>query len=140
MCIVFLSPAAKPNNSEQTPSSPAPKTSLSARKCDPQHKDCLLREFRKLCAMVAENPSYNTKTQIIQDFLQKGSTGGKAVSIRVCFPSEKLRAMTSFMGIHVGVLILDNLEMGSYSCNCHQTFYINSQFCAGCLAIFFLSS
>ena len=26
--------------------------------------------------MVAENPSYNTKTQIIQDFLQKGSGGG----------------------------------------------------------------
>lgn len=25
--------------------------------------------------MVAENPSYNTKTQIIHDFLQKGSTG-----------------------------------------------------------------
>lgn len=67
--------AAKPNNSEQDPSSPAPKTSLSASKCDPKHKDCLLREFRKLCAMVAENPSYNTKTQIIHDFLQKGSTG-----------------------------------------------------------------
>uniref|UniRef100_P97386-2 Isoform Beta of DNA ligase 3 n=1 Tax=Mus musculus TaxID=10090 RepID=P97386-2 len=68
--------AAKPNNSEQAPSSPAPGTSLSASKCDPKHKDCLLREFRKLCAMVAENPSYNTKTQIIHDFLQKGSTGG----------------------------------------------------------------
>ncbi|XP_057629455.1 DNA ligase 3 isoform X3 [Chionomys nivalis] len=67
--------AAKANNSEQGPSNPAPKTSLSASKCDPKHKDCLLREFRKLCAMVAENPSYNTKTQIIQDFLQKGSTG-----------------------------------------------------------------
>ncbi|GAB1296566.1 DNA ligase [Apodemus speciosus] len=67
--------SAKPNNSEQAPSSPAPRTSLSASKCDPKHKDCLLREFRKLCAMVAENPSYNTKTQIIHDFLQKGSTG-----------------------------------------------------------------
>ncbi|KAL6074134.1 hypothetical protein STEG23_025617 [Scotinomys teguina] len=67
--------AARPNNSEQNPSSPDLKTSLSARKCDPKHKDCLLREFRKLCAMVAENPSYNTKTQIIQDFLQKGSAG-----------------------------------------------------------------
>ncbi|NP_001390789.1 DNA ligase 3 isoform d [Mus musculus] len=67
--------SAKPNNSEQAPSSPAPGTSLSASKCDPKHKDCLLREFRKLCAMVAENPSYNTKTQIIHDFLQKGSTG-----------------------------------------------------------------
>ncbi|XP_021104528.1 DNA ligase 3 isoform X4 [Heterocephalus glaber] len=67
--------AAKPNNSEQAPSSPAPKTSLSSSKCDPKHKDCLLREFRKLCAMVADNPSYNSKTQIIQDFLRKGSAG-----------------------------------------------------------------
>ncbi|XP_008846376.1 DNA ligase 3 isoform X2 [Nannospalax galili] len=67
--------SAKPNNSEQAPSSPTCKTSLSARKCDPKHKDCLLREFRKLCATVADNPSYNTKTQIIQDFLRKGSAG-----------------------------------------------------------------
>ncbi|CAI9162631.1 unnamed protein product [Rangifer tarandus platyrhynchus] len=70
--------SAKPNNSGEAHSSPtpkAPKTSLSSSKCDPKHKDCLLREFRKLCAMVAENPSYNTKTQIIQDFLQKGSAG-----------------------------------------------------------------
>ncbi|XP_031207532.1 DNA ligase 3 isoform X6 [Mastomys coucha] len=67
--------AAKPNNPEQAPPSPAPRTSLSTRKCDPKHKDCLLREFRKLCATVAENPSYNTKTQIIHNFLQKGSTG-----------------------------------------------------------------
>lgn len=52
------------------------KSSLSAKQCDPKHKDCLLREFRKLCAMVAEKPSYNVKTQIIQDFLKKGSGGG----------------------------------------------------------------
>ncbi|XP_023048631.1 DNA ligase 3 isoform X3 [Piliocolobus tephrosceles] len=67
--------AAKANNSGEAPSSPAPKRSLSSSKCDPKHKDCLLREFRKLCAMVADNPSYNTKTQIIQDFLRKGSAG-----------------------------------------------------------------
>uniref|UniRef100_A0A8D0QZ78 DNA ligase n=1 Tax=Sus scrofa TaxID=9823 RepID=A0A8D0QZ78_PIG len=67
--------SAKPNNSGEARSSPTPKASLSSSKCDPKHKDCLLREFRKLCAMVAENPSYNTKTQIIQDFLQKGSGG-----------------------------------------------------------------
>ncbi|KAM5215805.1 DNA ligase 3 isoform 1-T1 [Hipposideros larvatus] len=67
--------AAKPNNSGEAHSSSTPKTSLSSSKCDPKHKDCLLREFRKLCTMVAENPSYNTKTQIIQDFLQKGSAG-----------------------------------------------------------------
>ncbi|XP_038615595.1 DNA ligase 3 [Tachyglossus aculeatus] len=48
---------------------------LSAQRCDATHKDCLLREFRKLCAMVADKPSYNAKTQIIQQFLQKGAGG-----------------------------------------------------------------
>ncbi|XP_022364976.1 DNA ligase 3 isoform X3 [Enhydra lutris kenyoni] len=67
--------AAKPDNSGAARASPPPKASLSSSRCDPKHKDCLLREFRKLCAMVAENPSYNTKTQIIQDFLRKGSAG-----------------------------------------------------------------
>ncbi|NWW14180.1 DNLI3 ligase, partial [Oreocharis arfaki] len=67
--------AAKPKNSEEAPANCAHKSSLSASKCDPKHKDCLLREFRKLCAMVAEKPSYNVKTQIIQDFLRKGSAG-----------------------------------------------------------------
>ncbi|MGH0151774.1 UNVERIFIED_CONTAM: hypothetical protein FKN15_043644 [Acipenser sinensis] len=60
------------------PSSPAPATQgskLSAQYCDPTHKDCLFREFRKLCAMVADKPSYNVKTQIIQDFLRRGSAG-----------------------------------------------------------------
>ncbi|KAK1158406.1 DNA ligase 3-like isoform X1 [Acipenser oxyrinchus oxyrinchus] len=60
------------------PSSPAPATQgskLSAQYCDPTHKDCLFREFRKLCAMVADKPSYNVKTQIIQDFLKRGSAG-----------------------------------------------------------------
>ncbi|KAG8525065.1 DNA ligase 3 [Galemys pyrenaicus] len=67
--------SAKPNNSGEAHSSPTPQASLSSSKCDPKHKDCLLRVFRKLCANVAENPSYNTKTQIIQDFLRKGSAG-----------------------------------------------------------------
>lgn len=75
-CDVF--DAAKPKNSEDAPADSARKSSLSAARCDPKHKDCLLREFRKLCAMVAEKPSYNVKTQIIQDFLRKGSAGGMA--------------------------------------------------------------
>ncbi|KAM6192248.1 DNA ligase 3 isoform 1-T2 [Sarcoramphus papa] len=66
---------AKPKNSEDVSANYSHKSSLSAKKCDPKHKDCLLREFRKLCAMVAEKPSYNVKTQIIQDFLKKGSGG-----------------------------------------------------------------
>ncbi|XP_073521073.1 DNA ligase 3 [Phyllobates terribilis] len=79
-------PAANPSplkfsgfSAKSDPSSPAPSSSsgssLSTAQCEPKHKDCLLREFRKLCAMVAEEASYNTKTQIIQDFLTKG-TGG----------------------------------------------------------------
>uniref|UniRef100_A0A671M704 DNA ligase n=1 Tax=Sinocyclocheilus anshuiensis TaxID=1608454 RepID=A0A671M704_9TELE len=52
-------------------------SSLSAHLCDPNHKDCLLREFRKLCALVAEKSSYNAKTEIIRDFLTKGSGGDK---------------------------------------------------------------
>ncbi|CAK6977484.1 DNA ligase 3 [Scomber scombrus] len=69
-----------------TSSSPAPSSSpakgdqgspLSAQLCDPRHKDCLFREFRKLCATVAEHNSYNVKTQIIEKFLRKGSAGDK---------------------------------------------------------------
>ncbi|NXL48686.1 DNLI3 ligase, partial [Podilymbus podiceps] len=66
---------AKPKNSDDVSANSSQKSTLSAEKCDPKHKDCLLREFRKLCAMVAEKPSYNVKTQIIQDFLKKGSGG-----------------------------------------------------------------
>ncbi|XP_056297516.1 DNA ligase 3 [Pseudoliparis swirei] len=60
------------------PSSPSANGSpLSVQLCDPQHKDCLFREFRKLCATVAEHNSYNVKTQIIEKFLKKGSAGDK---------------------------------------------------------------
>ncbi|KGL93378.1 DNA ligase 3 [Charadrius vociferus] len=73
--ISYVFDAAKPKNSEDVSANSSHKSSLSAKNCDPKHKDCLLREFRKLCAMVAEKPSYNVKTQIIQDFLKKGSGG-----------------------------------------------------------------
>uniref|UniRef100_A0AAX7V4K8 DNA ligase n=1 Tax=Astatotilapia calliptera TaxID=8154 RepID=A0AAX7V4K8_ASTCA len=74
--------ATKAGSSSSSPgasSSPAKASqgsALSTQLCDPQHKDCLFREFRKLCAMVAENNSYNTKTQIIEKFLRKGTSGG----------------------------------------------------------------
>ncbi|XP_030648440.1 DNA ligase 3 [Chanos chanos] len=70
--------AAKAGTSTSPAASPAKTgqgSALSAKLCDPSSKDCLLREFRKLCAMVAEKSSYNAKTQIIQDFLKKGSGG-----------------------------------------------------------------
>lgn len=84
----FTAAKAGPSSSSSSspgPFSPGPSASgpsaqgsaLSAQLCDPNHKDCLLREFRKLCALVAENSSYNTKTQIIERFLKKGSGGDK---------------------------------------------------------------
>ncbi|KAL0192598.1 hypothetical protein M9458_010894, partial [Cirrhinus mrigala] len=60
-----------------SPAKPAQGSALSAQLCDPNHKDSLLREFRKLCALVAEKSSYNAKTEIIRDFLTKGSGGDK---------------------------------------------------------------
>ncbi|XP_070838327.1 DNA ligase 3 [Chaetodon trifascialis] len=68
---------SSPGPSTSSPAKVSQGSTLSAQLCDPQHKDCLLREFRKLCAMVAENNSYNTKTQIIEKFLKKGSGGDK---------------------------------------------------------------
>ncbi|XP_017554930.1 DNA ligase 3 isoform X1 [Pygocentrus nattereri] len=60
-----------------SPSKPSQGSTLSAQFCEPDHKDSLFREFRKLCAMVAEKSSYNAKTEIIKDFLKKGSGGDK---------------------------------------------------------------
>ena len=39
-------------------------------------KDNSFRQFRRLCAEIAEENSYNGKTNIIQLYLTKGSTGG----------------------------------------------------------------
>ncbi|XP_073696553.1 DNA ligase 3 [Garra rufa] len=60
-----------------SPAKPNQGSALSVQLCDPNHKDSLLREFRKLCALVAEKSGYNAKTEIIRDFLTKGSGGDK---------------------------------------------------------------
>ncbi|XP_035214812.1 DNA ligase 3-like isoform X2 [Stegodyphus dumicola] len=38
-------------------------------------KDDTLREFRKVCSKIAEEPSYKNKTAILSDFFSKGSDG-----------------------------------------------------------------
>uniref|UniRef100_A0A673X759 Uncharacterized protein n=1 Tax=Salmo trutta TaxID=8032 RepID=A0A673X759_SALTR len=58
------------------PAKPNHVNPLSAQLCDPKHKDSLLQEFRKLCAMVADKNSYNVKTQISHDFLKKNTPLG----------------------------------------------------------------
>ncbi|KAI8516930.1 DNA ligase 3 [Branchiostoma belcheri] len=37
--------------------------------------DNAFREFRRLCALIAEEPGYNAKTKLVSDFLKKGSNG-----------------------------------------------------------------
>ncbi|CAL8364491.1 unnamed protein product [Lota lota] len=69
-------PSSSPSPSP-SPSKPCQASTLSAQLADPSHKDCLLREFRKLCATVSERNSYNDKTQVIEKFLRKGSVGDK---------------------------------------------------------------
>uniref|UniRef100_M3XMG0 PARP-type domain-containing protein n=1 Tax=Mustela putorius furo TaxID=9669 RepID=M3XMG0_MUSPF len=69
--------SVKPKNFGEACSSQTLKAIFSS-KCVPKHKYCPLCELSKLCAMVAENPGYNTKTQIIQDFLWKSKSGGRA--------------------------------------------------------------
>ena len=40
-------------------------------------KDDSFREFRRLCADIAEENSYTGKTGIVSKFITKGSSGGK---------------------------------------------------------------
>lgn len=41
---------------------------------DRTHKDNSFREFRRLCANVADEPSYLSKTEIISNFFKNGSS------------------------------------------------------------------
>lgn len=95
--ITHVSTATKAGSSSSSPGpSPAKPTqgsALSAQLCDLNHKDSLLREFRKLCALVAEKSSYNAKTEIIRDFLTKGSGGGEHGKIRANMNTNSLKSV-----------------------------------------------
>ncbi|XP_061557962.1 DNA ligase 3 isoform X1 [Phycodurus eques] len=73
----FTAAKAGTSSSSPSPAKANQGSALASQLCDPHHKDCLFREFRKLCATVAENNSYNSKTQIIEKFLRKGTGGDK---------------------------------------------------------------
>lgn len=42
----------------------------------PDHKDNSFREFRKLCASLADEPSYLSKTALVSKYVSKGCDGG----------------------------------------------------------------
>ena len=41
-------------------------------------------EFQKLCQRLEKEPSYNAKTQLVADFIQKGSSGGVCSCVCNC--------------------------------------------------------
>jgi len=63
MLFSYLGPSA---------SSPAAKQTYSGK----SGKDDSFREFRRLCAEIAEENSYTGKTAIVSKFITKGSSGG----------------------------------------------------------------
>ena len=87
MCVrvinVFLLPtvSVKTNN---TPVKPVKMASSSPDKDVPQassagfditDKDNSFRQYRRLCADIADEPSYTGKTKLIQTYIEKGSSG-----------------------------------------------------------------
>ena len=76
-------PAASPFTPKKAAAAPEPASSTSPTikletrpvQGDPDHKDNSFREFRRLCALIAEEPSYNAKTEIVSRFFLKGSDG-----------------------------------------------------------------
>nr|XP_002129234.1 DNA ligase 3 [Ciona intestinalis] len=58
----------KTDNSPSTSCAPAPRVGGNS-------KDNQFREFRRLCGMIAEEASYNEKTNIAKRFFEKGSSG-----------------------------------------------------------------
>lgn len=76
--------AAEPSSSDIKPTKTKPvftpkdvsKPNIStANTSTKASKDNQFREFRRLCGKIAEEASYNEKTNIVKQFLDKGSTG-----------------------------------------------------------------
>lgn len=62
---VTTSPTTKPATSSQV---------KYVTTSNPAHKDNSFKQFRRLCAEVAEEPSYNVKTSLIKKFIDKGKS------------------------------------------------------------------
>ena len=69
----------KPSKANSSTALPPPSTVTSSRKnpnpSQAESKDNQFREFRRLCGKIAEEASYNEKTNVIKRFLEKGSSG-----------------------------------------------------------------
>ena len=79
MFICLAKAAADVSSTSVKASSPShdecQSSSNSSGGSDMSEKDNSFRQYRRLCADVADEPSYTGKTKLIQTYLQKGSSG-----------------------------------------------------------------
>lgn len=88
--------AASPPSSTPTADLPASAALTRSVQGDPNHKDNGFRQFRKICARLAEEPSYNAKTEIVRQFLTRGTDqssfkGDLYVWVRLLLPGTVKR-------------------------------------------------
>ena len=74
LCLIFQVASTSQSNG-RSDTTAAEGASAAAVASD--SKDNSFRQFRRLCADIAEESSYLEKTKIISTFLKKGSSGSK---------------------------------------------------------------
>ena len=67
-------------SSDAGPSS-KPDTDVGGAGGGSSERDDSFREFRRLCADIAEENSYTGKTAIVSKFITKGASGGKQIRV-----------------------------------------------------------
>ena len=93
------------------------------------HKDNSFREFRRLCAMVSEESSYNSKTDIMHKWFSKGSNdlnfqGNVHLWVRLMLPGvikrvynlqskQLVKIFSRILQADDGAM-LEDLEKGNY--------------------------
>lgn len=85
-----------PPPSASKPGAPGSKGGHQDPPTDRKHKDNSFREFRRLCAAIADEPSYLSKTQLVSDFLTRGSgkdgfKGDLRLWVKLLLPGEVKR-------------------------------------------------
>lgn len=84
------SPAKKKNTGQTTlpftsPSKPSADKEATPPVYDPStvNHDNSFRQFRRLCDDLEKEPSYNSKTKLISNYLKHGTSGGIAVHVAI---------------------------------------------------------
>ncbi|XP_059472585.1 DNA ligase 3 [Neocloeon triangulifer] len=138
-------PAAKAKEKE-SPSknlSQVAKAGSSQEQQQTSGKDDSFREFRRICSLVAEVPAYTDKSNIVHNFLTKGSsgdgfTGDKLLWVRLLLPmvekriynlqsKQLIKLFSQIFGANHDAM-LEDLEQGDVA-NTIKTFYEASSKC-----------